>query len=125
MFLFQFMDRVLFEVELEFELTGGVTETGLEYAQLDFLLNDNITLTGGKFLVPFGVFGERLHPTWINKFPTSPPLYGHHVTEVRCGAAPSDSVRRGGDGPRRDRARVLAAGAQRIPRPGPGGRARR
>jgi hypothetical protein len=84
--LFQFMDRVLFEVELEFELTGGVTETGLEYAQLDFLLNDNITLTGGKFLVPFGVFGERLHPTWINKFPTSPPLYGHHVSQF--GAEP-------------------------------------
>jgi hypothetical protein len=78
-FLFQFQDRVLFEAELEFELAEGVTETGLEYAQLDFLLNDNITLVGGKFLVPFGVFGERIHPTWINKFPTSPPVYGHDV----------------------------------------------
>lgn len=78
-FLFQFQDRVLFEAELEFELQRGITETGLEYAQLDFLLSDNLTLVAGKFLLPFGVFGERLHPTWINKLPTAPPIYGHHV----------------------------------------------
>ncbi len=36
---------------------------------------------GGKFLLPFGVFGERYHPNWINQFPTAPPLYGHHITE--------------------------------------------
>lgn len=79
--LFQFQDRVLFEAEFEFELTGGVTETGLEYAQLDFVATDNLTFSAGKFLLPFGIFGERLHPTWINKFPSSPPLYGHHVAE--------------------------------------------
>lgn len=78
-FLFQFQDRILFEAEFEFELEGGVTETGLEYAQLDVMVLDNLTLVGGKFLLPFGVFGERLHPTWINKFPTAPPMYGHHV----------------------------------------------
>lgn len=78
-FLFQFGDRFLFEAEFEFELAGGVTETGLEYAQIDWLATDNLALVGGKFLLPFGVFGERLHPTWINKFPSSPPLYGHHV----------------------------------------------
>lgn len=80
-FLFQFQDKVLFEAELEFELTEGVTETGLEYAQLDYIANDNLVLVGGKFLLPFGVFGERYHPSWINKFPTSPPLFGHHVAE--------------------------------------------
>jgi len=85
-FLFQFQDRVLFEAEFEFELEGGITETGLEYAQLDFIVNDNLVLVGGKFLLPFGVFGDRLHPAWINKFPTAPPLYGHHVSEF--GAAP-------------------------------------
>ncbi len=78
-FLFQFQDRILFEAEFEFELEEGITETGLEYAQLDFIAHDNLTLVGGKFLLPFGVFGERLHPTWINKFPTSPPIFGHHV----------------------------------------------
>jgi hypothetical protein len=79
--LFQFQDRILFEAEFEFELTEGVTETGLEYAQLDYVATDNLTLSAGKFLVPFGVFGERIHPTWINKFPSSPPIYGHHVAQ--------------------------------------------
>lgn len=79
--LFQFQDRILFEAEFEFELQEGITETGLEYAQLDYVATDNLTFTAGKFLVPFGIFGERLHPTWINKFPSAPPLYGHHVAQ--------------------------------------------
>lgn len=76
-FLFQFRDRVLFEAELEFELEEGVTEVGLEYANVGYIVNDHLVLVGGKFLVPFGVFIDRLHPTWINKFSTMPPLYGH------------------------------------------------
>ena len=85
-FLWQFQDRFLFEAELEFEIQEGVTETGLEYAQLDVIVTDNVTAVGGKFLLPFGVFGERLHPTWINKFPSAPPIYGHHISEF--GAEP-------------------------------------
>ena len=27
--------------------------------------------------MPFGVFGERLHPSWINKLPSGPPVFGH------------------------------------------------
>ncbi len=76
-FLYQFQDRVLFEVELEFEIEDGITETGLEYAQLDFIASNNLTLVGGKFLLPWGVFGDRIHPTWINKFASSPIIYGH------------------------------------------------
>lgn len=76
-FLFQFRDRVLFEAELEFELEEGITEVGLEYGHVDYIVNDHLVLVGGKFLVPFGVFIDRLHPTWINKFSTNPPLFGH------------------------------------------------
>jgi len=76
-FLWQFQDRFLFAAELEFEIEDGVTETGLEYAQLDMILTDNATGAAGKFLLPFGTFGDRLHPTWINKFPSTPPIYGH------------------------------------------------
>lgn len=75
--LFQFGERFLYEGELEFEIEEGATRTGLEYAQIDFLMSDNVVIVGGKFLLPFGVFGERLHPTWINKFSTNPPIYGH------------------------------------------------
>jgi hypothetical protein len=79
-FLFQFQDRILFQGELEFEIEEGVTETSLEFAQADVILTDNLSLTAGKFLLPFGVFGRRLHPSWINKMATTPPLFGHDVT---------------------------------------------
>lgn len=75
--LYSLGDDILFEAELEFGLEGTGTQTVLEYAQLDYLGFDRAQLTIGKFLLPFGVFGERLHPSWINKFPTMPLLYGH------------------------------------------------
>lgn len=76
----------LFEAELEFGLSGAATSTTLEYAQIDYLGFENVQLIAGKFLVPFGVFGERLHPTWINKLPTSPILFGHAHGGVAEGA---------------------------------------
>lgn len=85
-FLYQFLDRIMFESELEFSLADGITETGLEYAQLDVIAGDHVVFIGGKFLVPFGVFSDRVHPTWINKFATPPPIYGHHTSEF--GAEP-------------------------------------
>lgn len=75
--LFQISDRFLFEAEVEFELEEGVTETGLEYAQIDYTLSNDLKLVAGKFLLPFNIFSERLHPSWIHKFASSPPLYGH------------------------------------------------
>ena len=75
--LFTMGQDLLFETELEFGLNGVATTTGLEYAQIDYLGFENVQIIAGKFLVPFGVFGERLHPTWINKLPTGPVLYGH------------------------------------------------
>ncbi|MEX0600585.1 MAG: hypothetical protein WD205_08080, partial [Rhodothermales bacterium] len=76
--LFQISDRFLFEGELEFEIEEGATETGLEYAQIDMAATNNLTLIAGKFLLPFNVFSERLHPTWINRLVSSPALYGGH-----------------------------------------------
>lgn len=67
----------LFESELEFELEEVATETELEYAQLDYQGLDNVQLVVGKFLLPFGIFGERLHPSWINKLPVMTPLFAH------------------------------------------------
>ena len=80
--LFRFGNRFLYETELEFEVEDGVTQTSLEYAQLNYFLTDNITLVAGKFLLPFGVFAERLHPTWINRMASPPPLFGHGGGEL-------------------------------------------
>lgn len=76
--LWQIGDQFLFESEIEFGLEEGQTETELEYAQIDYSLNDNLKLVAGKFLLPFNIFGERMHPTWINGFVSFPAIYGGH-----------------------------------------------
>lgn len=75
--LFGMGEDMLFEAELEFGVSGPVTTTTLEYAQIDYLGFENVQLVAGKFLLPFGIFGERLHPSWINRLPTMPLLFGH------------------------------------------------
>lgn len=71
-FLWRLNNKLLFEAEPEFELSGRETEVSLEYANLSYILNDYVTLKAGKFLTPFGQFPDRLHPAWINKLPDFP-----------------------------------------------------
>lgn len=71
-FLWKLRDDLIFEGELELELEDDRTHVGLEFAQLSYLLNDYITIGAGQFLNPSNYFGERLHPTWINKLPDNP-----------------------------------------------------
>tara|TARA_R110000868_G_scaffold410826_1_gene700380 strand:- start:1414 stop:2598 length:1185 start_codon:yes stop_codon:yes gene_type:complete len=85
-FLFKHSDRLMFEGELEFVLEGNELEVGLEYADVMYVLNKNMTVRAGKFLLPFGTFMERLHPAWINRLPTVPLGYGHD------GIAPSSGI---------------------------------
>ena len=85
-FLFKHSDKLLFEAELEFVLEGNELEVGLEYADVMYVLNKNMTVRAGKFLLPFGTFMERLHPAWINRLPTTPLGYGHD------GIAPSSGI---------------------------------
>lgn len=77
-FLYRAGDKFLFEAELEFGFDGTETAVTLEYAQLDYMFSDAAVLVMGKFLLPMGTFGERTHPSWINKLPTAPPIYGGH-----------------------------------------------
>ena len=103
--LWQINDSLLFETELEFEIGAGhggtETEVELEYADLQFLVNDYLTFGVGKFLTPFGLFSERLHPAWINKLPNAPMVRGHD------GLAPFTSIGAFARG-------VIPAGDQRI-----------
>ncbi|MAX72053.1 hypothetical protein [Allomuricauda sp.] len=85
-FLYKHSDRLMFEAELEFKLEGNELEIGLEYADVMYVLNKNITVRAGKFLLPFGTFMERLHPAWINRLPNAPLGYGHD------GIAPSSGI---------------------------------
>lgn len=84
--LFSVSEDVLFESEFEFGLSGAATTTTLEYAQIDYLGFEKVQIIAGKFLVPFGLFGERIHPSWVNKLPSSPLLFGHGHGGVAEGA---------------------------------------
>jgi hypothetical protein len=77
-FHYKLSDRLHLTGEVEFDLRGEDAEVEVEYAQIDFLVNDFLTVTAGKFLLPFNTFSERFHPSWINKFSSLPPIYGAH-----------------------------------------------
>lgn len=84
--LFKFSEKLFFEAELEFEYENGELETGLEYADISYVMNKYMTVRAGKFLLPFGTFMERYHPSWINKLTTIPLGFGHD------GIAPSSGI---------------------------------
>lgn len=77
--LVQLDERIHIEIEVEISVDEeGETETELEYADIHYFLTDSTTVTAGKFLLPFGQFGPNLHPSWINKLPSVPVVYGGH-----------------------------------------------
>lgn len=79
-FLWRLHERVLVEAELEFTYADDEFDVGLEYAQIDLMPWDELTVAIGLFLQPLGVYSERIHPTWINRMPDAPYPYqgGHH-----------------------------------------------
>jgi len=54
---------------------GSFTAT-LEYLQADYIVNRHLTLVAGRFLTPFGTYGERLGALWIRNLQDSPLIYG-------------------------------------------------
>jgi hypothetical protein len=48
---------------------------GLTYLQADVLASEHGTIVGGKFLIPFGTYNERLTPIWISNFSGAPLIY--------------------------------------------------
>jgi hypothetical protein len=67
-FLLQLNDHILLESELEF----GTSGVDVGYAQMDYIVNDWLTVVFGRYLGPVGFFNERLHPDWVNKMPDFP-----------------------------------------------------
>jgi hypothetical protein len=44
----------------------------VEYAQIDWLANSHVTAVAGKYLLPFGLYNERLEPIWIRNLQDAP-----------------------------------------------------
>ncbi|HEY6270687.1 MAG TPA: hypothetical protein VIX19_01700 [Terriglobales bacterium] len=45
---------------------------GLVYAQVDYIANRYVTVVAGRFITPFGMYSERLSPSWIRALQLSP-----------------------------------------------------
>src|SRR5262249_1011309 len=50
----------------------GPLEKEVDYAQLDYIANQYVTLSFGRFLTPFGIYNERLYPVWIRDLQSDP-----------------------------------------------------
>jgi Spy/CpxP family protein refolding chaperone len=77
-FLYRGGDRILFEAGFDFVLQnnapnspGYSTTINLSFAQLDYLVNDYVTLAVGNLVLPLGTYSQR-SAGWLNKFPDNP-----------------------------------------------------
>lgn len=80
-FLYRGGDNILFEAGFDTTIqnneqvsggSGGYTTTfNLSFAQLDYVMNDYMTLCAGDLLLPLGTYSER-SAGWLNKFPDDP-----------------------------------------------------
>jgi hypothetical protein len=79
--LVPFGDKWLIEAKGNFSETyaknakgdyAGTASYGLGYAQVDYIANRFVTVSGGRFITPFGMYGERLAPNWVRALQVSP-----------------------------------------------------
>ncbi|HEY5041477.1 MAG TPA: hypothetical protein VIK53_05685 [Verrucomicrobiae bacterium] len=77
-FLYRAGDNILFEAGFDFGLqnnapggSGYTTSVNLSFAQLDYVMNDYVTLCAGDILLPLGTYTER-GAGWLNKIPDDP-----------------------------------------------------
>jgi hypothetical protein len=82
-FLFRANDNILFEAGFDVTLQnntdpmtgnpngGSSTVVSLSFAQLDYLLNDYMTIVAGDMVLPLGTYSERA-AGWLNKIPDDP-----------------------------------------------------
>jgi hypothetical protein len=73
-------------VESEFDMSTDLTHSsgqwgpavvdhGIEYLQLNYIAHPHLTFTVGRFLTPFGIYRERLHPMWIRNLAGDPIIF--------------------------------------------------
>lgn len=76
--------RFLFETEYSMELPverqdsslgPAVLSHSFEYMQLTYFATSNLSITGGNFVTPFGIYKERLDPQWVRNLLDEPLIF--------------------------------------------------
>jgi hypothetical protein len=70
-FLLKLNDWIFLEAEIGIGSDGSVSAGS--FAQMDFFVNDWLTIIAGRFVAPIGFYNERLNNPWINKLPGDAP----------------------------------------------------
>jgi hypothetical protein len=91
-FLYRAGDNILFEAGFDTTIqnnapnsAGYSTTFNLSFAQLDYVMNDYMTLCVGELLLPLGTYSER-GAGWLNKFPDDPLATDALLPESGVGA---------------------------------------
>lgn len=63
----------------------GVVEKSVDYVQLDYIANRYVTVSAGRYLIPFGIYNERLYPIWIRDLQTDPLILPIGASEYGAG----------------------------------------
>jgi len=54
---------------------GGKVSNEISYLQADYIANRFVTVAAGRFLIPFGIYNERLYPIWIRSLHPEPLIF--------------------------------------------------
>jgi hypothetical protein len=77
-------NRLLVESEFEMNLDAvrgdgkwgpATVDHSIEYLQLNYIAHPNLTITAGRFLTPFGIYRERVHPLWVRNLQDEPIIF--------------------------------------------------
>ncbi len=73
-FFLKLNDWILLEAEIGIGGDGSVSAGS--FAQMDFFVNDWMTISAGRYVAPIGFYNLRLNNPWVNKLPGDAPGSG-------------------------------------------------
>jgi hypothetical protein len=99
-------NRLLLQAEFDMSLDVGhtsgsfgpaVLDHGFDYLQASYFAHPNLTVVAGRYLVPFGIYRERMHPLWVRYLQAEPISFTLNATSgnggmVRGGIHLTDST---------------------------------
>ena len=79
-----------FDMSLDVMKTNGswgaaALDHDFDYLQVSHTLTNNLTVVGGRYLVPFGIYRERMHPLWIRYLQPEPISFTLNATSGNGG----------------------------------------